>query len=107
MILYTTWPDAETAQAAGRAAVEARLAACANVMAPMISVYLWKDVVEQTGETPLLLKTTTAAADRLRDFILARHPYDTPCIVGIPTLDRGSNPEFVNWITRQIASNTN
>ena len=38
VILYTTWPDAETAQAFGRFAVEAKLAACANVLAPMISI---------------------------------------------------------------------
>ena len=36
MILYTTWPDAETAQAAGAAAVETGLAACVNVFAPMM-----------------------------------------------------------------------
>ena len=42
LILYTTWPDAETAEACGRAAVEEKLAACANVLAPMRSIYRWE-----------------------------------------------------------------
>jgi periplasmic divalent cation tolerance protein len=98
VILYTTWPDAETAQACGRAAVEAKLAACANVLAPMVSIYRWQGVVEQTAETPMLLKTTAAAAGRLRDLILARHPYETPCVVALTVREAGSNPAFLRWI---------
>jgi periplasmic divalent cation tolerance protein len=103
VILYTTWPDAETARSAGRAAVEARLAACANVLAPMRAIYRWREAVEAADETPMLLKTTAAAADGLRDFIAARHPYETPCIVGLPILDAGSSPGFIDWIAQQIA----
>jgi periplasmic divalent cation tolerance protein len=102
VILYTTWPDAETAQAFGRAAVEAKLAACANVLAPMVSIYRWQGAVEQTAETPMLLKTTAAAADRLRDLILARHPYETPCVVALAVREAGSNPAFLRWIGEEI-----
>ena len=103
VILYTTWPDAETAQAAGVAAVEAKLAACANVLAPMTSIYRWQGVLEQAAETPMLLKTTAAAAGRLRDLILARHPYATPCVVALAVREAGSNPAFLQWIGEQIA----
>lgn len=103
VILYTTWPDAETAQAFGAAAVEARLAACANVLAPMTSIYRWQGALEQTAETPMLLKTTAAAADRLRDMIVARHPYETPCVVALAVGKTGSNPAFLQWIGEQIA----
>jgi periplasmic divalent cation tolerance protein len=103
VILYTTWPDAETAQAAGVAAVEAKLAACANVLAPMTSIYRWQGALEQTAETPMLLKTTAAAADRLRDLIVARHPYETPCVVALTAREAGSNPAFVQWIGDEIA----
>jgi len=103
VILYTTWPDAETAQAFGRSAVEAKLAACANVLAPMTSIYRWRGAVEQTAETPMLLKTTAAAADRLRDLILARHPNETPCVVALAVQEIGSNPAFLQWIGEEIA----
>jgi periplasmic divalent cation tolerance protein len=78
VILYTTWPDAETAQAFGRCAVEAKLAACANVLAPMTSIYRWQGCLEEGSETPMLLKTTISAADRLRDLILSPIPTRTP-----------------------------
>src|ERR1019366_8068351 len=103
VILYTTWPDAETAQAFGRSAVEAKLAACANVLAPMTSIYRWRGALEQTAETPMLLKTTTAAADRLRDLILARPPNKPPCVVALAVQETGSNPAFLQWIGEEIA----
>ncbi|MDB5458486.1 MAG: hypothetical protein JWO72_227 [Caulobacteraceae bacterium] len=103
IILYTTWPDPETAQAAGQAAVEAKLAACANVMASMTSIYRWQGAVRREAETPMLLKTTAAAAGRLRDFVLARHPYETPCVVALRSETAGSNPDFIRWIGEEIA----
>lgn len=103
VILYTTWPDAETAQAFGRSAVEAKLAACANVLAPMISIYRWQGALVQAAETPMLLKTTAAAAGRLRDLVLARHPYETPCVVALAVQETGSNPAFLQWIGEEIA----
>ena len=61
VVLYTTWPDAETAEAFARRAVEERLAACANVMAPMRSIYRWDGEIQSEVEIPMLLKTTAAA----------------------------------------------
>ncbi len=103
VILYTTWPDAETAQAAGAAAVEAKLAACANLLAPMTSIYRWRGALQQTAETPMLLKTTAAGAPALRDFILARHPYDTSCVLALRVDLALSGAGFIQWIGEEIA----
>jgi len=101
VILYTTWPDAETAEAFGRRAVEDRLAACANVLAPMRSIYRWDGEIQAESEIPMLLKTTTSAADRLAQLILKYHPYETPCVV---TLNSGTNcnPKYLSWAISQI-----
>ena len=103
VILYTTWPDAETAQASGRAAVEAKLAACANVLAPMTSIYTWQGALQQEAETPMLLKTTASGAAVLRDFILERHPYDTPCVLALVVESGLSAPRFIQWIGEKIS----
>jgi periplasmic divalent cation tolerance protein len=103
VILYTTWPDLETAQAAGTAAVQDRLAACVNVLAPMTSIYRWKGAMERQMEIPMLLKTALAGAGRLRDFILSRHPHDTPCVLALKVDAAGSNPAFLCWIAQEIA----
>jgi periplasmic divalent cation tolerance protein len=103
LILYTTWPDAETAEACGRAAVEEKLAACANVLAPMRSIYRWEGQIQVEAETPMLLKTTSAAADRLSRLILRYSPYETPCILALRTDPQNCNPKYVAWAQAEIS----
>src|SRR5215475_10732254 len=102
VILYTTWPDAETAEACGRAAVEGKLAACANLLAPMRSIYRWEGEIQVEAETPMLLKTTAGAASRLSELILKYSPYDVPCILAMPTDPRHCNPKYVAWASGEI-----
>jgi len=102
VILYTTWPDAETAEACGRAAVEEKLAACANLLAPMRSIYRWEGEIQAETETPMLLKTTVRAAGRLREHILRYSPYDVPCILALPVDPLNCNPEYVFWAQSEI-----
>lgn len=101
VVIYTTWPDADTAERVGAEAVAERLAACANVLAPMTSIYRWEGAVDRVLETPMLLKTSSARADRLRDFILARHPYEVPCVLAWPSMPEGSNPTFMAWVLKE------
>jgi periplasmic divalent cation tolerance protein len=105
LLVYTTWPDAETAGGAAAAAVEARLAACANVLAPISSVYRWEGEVEQAIETPVIFKTTAATAERLRAFIVSRHPYETPCVLALPLARPGSDPAYLAWIAAETGEN--
>lgn len=101
VLIYTTWPDAETAERVGAEAVEERLAACANVLAPAVSIYRWQGAVERSGETLMILKTRAELSEPLRIFLVARHPYETPAIVALPTLTSGSNPAFLDWIAAE------
>lgn len=103
ILVYTTWPDAETAAAAAEAAVAARLAACANVLAPITSVYRWNGTVERAAETPVIFKTTVAAAPGLRALVVARHPYDLPCVVAVDVEAAGSHPAYLAWIAAETA----
>lgn len=103
VILYTTWPDTETAGAFGRLAVERKLAACANVLGPMLSIYRWDGAVQAGTETPMLLKTTAAAANRLKALIIEQHPYDIPCVVALSTDPGGNNPQYVEWVRAAVA----
>jgi periplasmic divalent cation tolerance protein len=104
VFLYTTWPDAETARATAQAAVGQGLAACANVLAPMTSIYRWKGALEQADETPMTLKTTASKAAALRDLIAARHPYELPCILALPVDAAASSPQFLAWIAAETSS---
>lgn len=98
VLVYTTWPDAETAETAAAEAVAERLAACANIGGPIRSIYHWEGAVERSTEVPALFKTTAARAPALRDLLLARHPYETASVLVTPVRMEGSNPRFLDWI---------
>lgn len=96
ILLYTTWPDAAVAEAAGRAVVEAGLAACVNVIAGMRSVYRWKGAIETADEAVMIVKTLRSRLEAVTVAVTARHPYETPAIVAIAVAG-GSRP-YLDWI---------
>ena len=106
VLVYTTWPDADMAEAVAAEAIAERLAACANILSPMRSIYRWEGAVDRAAEVPMLLKTSAEASERLRDFIVAKHPYDVPCVVAVPVSASMSNPAFLAWIARETGSQT-
>jgi periplasmic divalent cation tolerance protein len=102
-LLYTTWPDAETAERAAEAAVAARLAACVNILGSGRSIYRWGDGIEAAVETIAFFKTTVARADDLSAFIIANHPYNVPAVVSVATMPTGSSPDFLAWVADQAS----
>lgn len=104
VVLYTTWPDAEMAEACAAEAVAERLAACANIGAPVRSVYRWQGAVERSAEVPMLLKTTAEAAPALVAFIVSRHSFQTPCVVAMPVDRAASLDEFLAWVEDEVTA---
>lgn len=101
-VLYTTWPDAESAAAAARVLVAEGLCACVNVLAPMRSIYRWSAAVEEAAEVPALFKTTAEAAPTLKSRILALHSYENACVLMSPVAQGGSSDAFTNWIREAV-----
>lgn len=101
VVLYTTWPDEESAEAFAAEAVADRLAACANILAPMRSVYRWQGAVNRALEVPMLLKTVRGRAEALVERLNARHPYDLPCAVALSVEAAASSPDFLAWIAAE------
>ncbi len=101
VVLYTTWPSAETAETAGAEAVAEGLCACVNVLAPMTSIYRWKGAVEHSAETPALFKTTADQAHALCQFLTERHPHETPCVMALKVGEEGSHAPFLQWIAAE------
>ncbi|MCC0808770.1 divalent-cation tolerance protein CutA [Methylobacterium sp. W2] len=96
LLVYTTFPDAETALAIGEELVRARLAACVNVLPGMRSVYAWKGAVERGEEVVAILKTREGLADSLAVALKQRHPYETPIILRLAT--SGADADTASWI---------
>ena len=66
VLVYTTWPSIVEAEAAGRAIVEKRLAACVNILPKMISHYWWQGKIERGEEAVMIFKTRASLAEAVR-----------------------------------------
>ncbi|MFG2328507.1 divalent-cation tolerance protein CutA [Streptomyces sp. NPDC048604] len=102
LTVLTTTDSAEKAGALARGAVEARLAACAQVSGPVTSVYHWKQAVETSEEWQVLFKTTEDRYEALETHLLAAHDYETPEIVATPVV-RGS-AAYLEWIAAETVA---
>ncbi|HEY9506336.1 MAG TPA: divalent-cation tolerance protein CutA [Gemmatimonadales bacterium] len=97
----TTLPDRDTANRLGRRLVEERLAACAQVVGPVSSVFWWQGEVESAGEWYCHLKTTVSRVDALMARIRELHPYETPEIVALPVTE--GDEAYLRWIADSVA----
>jgi len=96
VFVYTTWPAVADAEAAGRALVERRLAACVNILPGMISHYRWEGKVERAEETVMIIKTRASLADAVSDAVKELHAYDTPAIVVLPL--ESVEKSYLGWL---------
>jgi periplasmic divalent cation tolerance protein len=98
VFLYVTHPDPEGALRLGRLLVEAGLAACANVLPGMQSVYRWEGRIEDSAEAVMIVKTRADLEAAARDAIVAAHPYACPCVVTLPVA--GGHPPYLAWLAQ-------
>lgn len=100
--VYVTTADRAEAHRLGRLAVERRLAACANVLDGMSSVYVWQGRVEEASEAVLILKTRADRVAALIQALREGHSYTCPAIVSLPILE--ANPDTLRWIDEVLGS---
>ena len=94
--VLTNLPDSGSAFNLARELVSLRLAACANVLAPVTSFYRWEGRDEEATEYPVLIKSTQARYAELESAIRARHPYSVPEIIAWP-IEQGLEA-YLNWV---------
>jgi periplasmic divalent cation tolerance protein len=99
---YMTASTLEEARRIGRALVEARLAACVNVVDGMTSFYWWQGKIEEGNEVVLIAKTTRDKLDALTAKVKSLHSYTVPCVVGLSIC--GGNRDFLDWIGAETQS---
>ncbi len=101
VLVYTTWPNPDVAEATGRKLVENRLAACVNILPGMSSIFSWKDRIEATQEIVMIVKTRRARLNDAMAAISAAHPYETSSILAIPVI--AADPAYAQWIAAETA----
>lgn len=99
VIVYCTFPTLAEAEGAARLVVEQRLAACANIVTGLVSLYIWQDKLQRDQEVAMIMKTRASLADAAIALARERHPYENPAFVVVPVV--GGAPPFLAWIMAQ------
>lgn len=100
VVLCNCPPD--HARRIAEAVVEARLAACVNVLPAVESVYEWEGELARDTESTLLIKTTAAGVAALTERLVALHPYELPEVIALPVLDAEGHAPYLAWLRARV-----
>jgi periplasmic divalent cation tolerance protein len=101
-LVLMTAPDGDSAERIVHALVEARLAACGNIVSGVTSIYRWQDAVRNEREVLVLLKTTAAALPALLERAVELHPYEVPELIALPVEDGFAG--YLDWVRASCRS---
>ena len=96
LVVLTTTPNIEEAEALARKIVEAKLAACVQILPEMKSFYIWENEVQTEPEHLLLIKTLPEKYNELEKFILTNHSYEVPEIVALSA--ENVSKSYLGWV---------
>jgi periplasmic divalent cation tolerance protein len=99
-MVLVTCPSIAEARRIGRSLVEKRLAACANILAGVESIYRWKGKVERAREVLVVMKTTAALLRELEREVKRRHSYEVPEFVALPIV--AGSQEYLEWVGKSV-----
>jgi periplasmic divalent cation tolerance protein len=100
LVVLTTLEKQEDGERLAALLVERELAACVQILPPMVSIYRWEGAIERANEVLLLIKTTRATYPRLETTIKENHPYQTPEIIALP-VEAGLD-DYLNWLAASV-----
>lgn len=99
LLVIVNCPDEDSANTLALAVIDARLAACVNILPRAQSIYHWEGKVESATEIPLFIKSTATNYPALERTIREHHPHKVPEIIGLPVTH--GLPEYLNWVASE------
>jgi len=100
LLVLVTAPNLDTSHALAKAALEARLVACVNLLPKIESHYWWQGKIESAAEVLIIFKTTKARLKALEKLIVTKHPYDTPEFLVLPIIK--GNKRYLDWVSESV-----
>jgi periplasmic divalent cation tolerance protein len=101
LLALSTFPDVETARRISNQLVTEKLAACANILPSVESIYRWQGKMESSGEALAFFKLAAARYPEFEEKLRSLHPYDVPEIISCK-IDHGL-PEYLSWVGESCA----
>jgi periplasmic divalent cation tolerance protein len=102
LLALSTFPDAATARRISTQLVEEKLAACANILPAIESIYRWQRKIETGQETIAFFKTSEDRHAAFQEKLRSLHPYELPEIIFLP-ITAGS-PDYLRWVAESCLS---
>jgi periplasmic divalent cation tolerance protein len=100
IVVFSTCGSAEEAERLARQLLEARLAACVNVIMQIRSFYWWKGKIEDSGEWLLVIKTSRDLFEPLRTVLESAHTYELPEVLALPII--AASPDYLLWLEGEL-----
>ncbi len=100
LVVLTTTPNEDEAETLAKKLVEAKLAACVQVLPKMKSVYFWEGEVQSEPEHLLLIKTLNEKYPEVERFLKENHSYDEPEIVALDS--EAVSDSYLKWMTETL-----
>lgn len=97
--IQVTTADKQEALKIADQMVSEKLAACAQVVGPIVSTYRWQGKVETADEWLVLIKTRTELYTKVEAAVRKMHSYENPEIIAIP-IDRTA-PDYLSWVYQE------
>ena len=97
-----TAPDAKTAEMLGHTLVSERLAACANVVPKIVSMYWWDGELQRDDEAMVILKTVQQRAEALEARAVVLHPYSVPEVLVLAV--SGGHAPYLDWVGNEVGA---
>lgn len=94
--VFMTAPNEDEAAGIARALVEARLAACVNIVKNIRSVYSWQGKIEDDSEVLMIAKTRKGLFEALSEKVRELHSYEVPEVIALPVV--AGSAEYLKWI---------
>jgi periplasmic divalent cation tolerance protein len=102
IVVFSTAASAEEAEKIARGLVEARLAACVNIVPSIRSFYRWQGKIEDSTELLLIIKSSRDRFDALRATLEKLHSYEVPEVIAMPVVVGARN--YLNWMEGELGA---
>lgn len=97
-VCVTTCPVSDADRLA-EALVQARLAACVNILGSIRSRYWWEGTIQSDQEAMLIMKTRDDMVEPLMRHLEDLHPYEVPEFVVLPV--EAGLPAYLHWVATE------
>ena len=100
VIILTTVNSEDQSNMISKGLIDKKLAFCVKAIQNIKSTYYWKNKIVSDNEIIIIIKTFSNNIDKVKDYLLKKHNYETPEIILVKS--KSLNDEYTKWANNQV-----